>query len=410
MAADFEGLLKGAIGLDASTIGAAAVERAVRERQSAIGILSRDEYFGLVSASAPELQALIECVVVPETWFYRDADAFASLRELATRRRGASSTAPVITALSLPCSTGEEPYSMAIALLDAMPAETFRVDGIDISHRSLAHARTGEYRKSAFRGTTSEFRRHYFERIGDRSRVTDEIRRHVTFRHGNLLIPRTLPLAHRYDVVFCRNVLIYFDRPSQEQALRVIGALLAPDGVLFVSPAETGILHRLNFTPAEVGKSAFRLHQRVVPEVPSIAVPMPRRLAPVRRVEPVSAPVRPPAVDSIPTEAPPVVDALDAVARLADEGRFTEAAAQCEAQIARGRSSARLFYLLGLVRDAERNAAEAAAAYRKALYLDPHHHDALLHLAALMDAEHRPAEAARLRRRAQRAADREQAS
>jgi chemotaxis protein methyltransferase WspC len=417
MAADFANLLKAAIGLDAASIGSTAIDRAVAERQAACRTATRDEYWQVVRASDDELQALIEAVVVPETWFFRDPESFSAMSAHLVRRLSAQPPSHVVHVLSLPCATGEEPYSIAMALLDAHVApHAFHVDGIDISHRSLAHAQTAMYGKVAFRGASTDFRRRHFERSGDRHRVAEGVRRQVAFRHGNLLRPETLPCVRRYDVVFCRNVLIYFDRAAREQAVSVLRNLLAPGGLLFVGPAETTALVSLGFVPAGL-PNAHALRAADAIEAAPVAAPRPRRPsaagASMARPAPAAAPPAEKTAERAPARADvdvPTPDPLALAAQLADEGRFVEAAKQCGIHLQRRGPSAHAFYLLGLVRDAEGSPSQAAAFYRKALYLDPHHHDALLQMAVVMDAERKPAEAARFRSRAQRAAERERAS
>src|ERR1700730_16908720 len=144
-------LLKEKMGLDAESIGVACVERAVRERLAAQGLENAQLYWELLSASEPALQELIEAIVIPETWFFRDPEAFAALVRVVreewlpqhTHSAGAQGTLRI---LSLPCSTGEEPFSMAMALLDSgFPAQRFHIDAIDISLRAIAHAERGIY-------------------------------------------------------------------------------------------------------------------------------------------------------------------------------------------------------------------------------------------------------------------------
>jgi chemotaxis protein methyltransferase WspC len=164
--ADFETLLKEAIGLDAATIGRSALDRAIRERERACR-LADQAYCERVSSDGDELQALVEAVVVPETWFFRDREAFTALGKVVRDtilRRNPNQEARI---LSLPCSTGEEPYSMAMALIDAgVSPKGVRIDAVDVSHRALGYARRGVYGKSAFRRrhrlSRSVFRRNRF--------------------------------------------------------------------------------------------------------------------------------------------------------------------------------------------------------------------------------------------------------
>jgi chemotaxis protein methyltransferase WspC len=415
--ADFAGLLKQSIGLDPASIGVSAIDRAVQERLTARQLHDRDEYWTLVRTSAPELQALIEAVVVPETWFFRDAEALAAAVRL-VRDGCLVSDKSLIRIMSLPCATGEEPYSLAMALIDAgIPPHRFHIDAVDISERALDEARLGVYRKSSFRGDDLAYRARHFEMVAGGYRILPHVRGRISFRQGNLVTAENLPGMGIYDVVFCRNVLIYFDRAAQERAVGVLSRLLTPVGLLFVGPAESGVLLGQGFVSARIPKAhAFR-----VPSTPSAPRPddrprathmRPTRPAPIAHRP--SAPVTPlarPFLRAVSIETPQVIadSAPDwtAVIRLGDDRRFDAAASLCERYLREHGPSAQGFYLLGLMRDAAGQTTDAATNYRKALYLDPHHHDALVHLALLMEISDDASEAQRLRVRARRVAQQE---
>jgi len=237
-----EDLLKASMGLSVASIGPTAIARAVQERLSACELGDLPAYLERLRASGTELQALIETVVVPETWFFRDRHAFAALVRLVHKEWLPTHPDGVLSVLSLPCSTGEEPYSIAMALLDAsVPANRFRVDAVDISARNLAQAARAVYGNNSFRGNELGFRDRHFDGTARGYRLRDPVRRQVRFQQGNLFAADLLPGAAIYDVIFCRNVLIYFDRPTQDRALVVMNRLLNAKGVLFVAPAETGL-------------------------------------------------------------------------------------------------------------------------------------------------------------------------
>lgn len=409
--AEIENLLKQTIGLDAASIGSAAVARAVRDRLAVCGLSDTRAYCERVRASATELQELVEAVVVPETWFFRNGEAFTALARVAQEEWLPTQTQGVLRLLSLPCSTGEEPYSMVMALRDAgVPGNRFHVDALDISARALTYARQALYGGNSFRSADLGFRDRHFTTRGTVYRLADEVRQQVHFRQGNLFDAEGLPGAELYDAIFCRNLLIYFDRATQDRAIGVLARLLTKQGLLFVGPAETGLLLPHDFVSAKLPLAfAFRKQTATARAATPPATCPAKRASAQRRMTPPSAALKPararPATPvAAPRQSPPVEPAtgIDEATRLADQGCLVEAAKACEEHLRTHGASASAFYLMGLVRDAAGNHLEAGGYYRKALYLDPHHREALAHLALLLEKQGDTAGAQVLRRRSQR--------
>jgi chemotaxis protein methyltransferase WspC len=422
----FAKLLQEKIGLDAASIGLSAVERALQLRLTACGGPGLEDYYRRLLASPAEMQALVETVVVPETWFFRDPKAFEAVAAQALRTPGDKT----VRFLCLPCSTGEEPYSLAMTLLDAgLAPGRFRIDAIDVSERVLSHARTGIYGRNSFRGRDHAFRGRHFEETSKGWVLDAAVRKQVQFHCGNLLEESSLTQSAGYDAIFCRNLLIYFDEATQRRAIHTLERLLAPHGLFCVGPAETGLLAAHEFTHARISL-AFAFHKGKAKSAP-IAAPVkkrtaaavvalsPRRHGPPlhpRRSEPGrgdfqigrTAPAALPQkfgdrAVAAPKEAPPSpADDLAQAVRLADEGRLEEVAKICHSVLKRSGASAQAYYLLGLVSDAADRGEEAAAYYRKALYLDPRHGETLLHYSLLTAKRGDPATAQALRERARR--------
>jgi chemotaxis protein methyltransferase WspC len=396
-------LLKEKMGLDAESIGVAAVERAVRERLAAREMADAQLYWKELRASEQELQELIEAIVVPETWFFRDPAAFGALVRVVHEEWMPRHPQGTLRILSLPCSTGEEPFTMAMALLDSgFPPQRFHIDAIDISLRALAYARRGHYGKNSFRGSDLAFRDRHFEPLTRGFRVNAAVREQVQFRHGNLLASGWLHGAHGYHMIFCRNVLIYFDRPTQDRALEVLGRLLADAGLLFVGPSETGLLLDHGYVSGGM-PLAFAFRQ------PAAAVRVTKRVrktAPA--VGPAKARVRPhvkPHPAEKPTEEPvlaPPAPWIDAARQLADQGNLIAALKCCELNLAKQPATAEGLHLAGMLHDAAGHLRQATEHYRKALYLDPRHHEALVHLAVALTKEGDSRGAQRLLDRANR--------
>lgn len=454
-----ETLLRETMGLDAETLGSNAVERAVRSRMTALAQPQGDllTYWQMLQQSPQELQALIEAVVVPETWFFRHRDAFTAMiemaRELHARRSDGPRHAQSIRLLSLPCATGEEPYSMAMAMLDAgFAADSFTVDAMDISERALSVARAGVYGRNSFRGPADsfDFRDRHFTSTGDSWQVGDAVRAQVRWHAGNLFDASLSDRLGTFDFVFFRNVLIYFDREGQRRAIAALERLMRLGATLFAGPAEGGALTSAGLTSTGHTQAfSFRMAgpvrdlamptplagtiaaaQATLQGLPgarkSFAVPTAGAAATTvsgaiqRRAFATHGAGGTTTQDAWRTSSAPAVASastggvtaaataassrLTDAAALADAGDLARAEALCRDVLAQERSNAQAEYLLGLVADARGSADGALDHYRRALYLQPDHYEALVHCAALLEARGDAAGASRLRSRAERAA------
>jgi len=408
--------LRERIGLDVESVGTPMVERALRQRCVAVGAVELDDYWLRLQQSADEQQALIEGVIVPETWFFRYPESFTALASLAHKRLAELAGARPLRLLSLPCSTGEEPYSLAMALLDAGIAPgAFLIDGMDISPSSVTKAGQAVYGRNAFRGSDLGFRERYFDALDEGHRLHGRVQQQVSLQVGNVLDPALASRDGLYDFVFCRNLLIYFDVPTQQRVFEVLKRLLHPQGVLFIGPAEGSLLARLGMRPLGIAQSFAYVRQeggnaplavppaqparRTVPPLatagyPPPGVPLPRPLR-VLPMAPKPAPAREHAREG-------ASELLASIARLANAGASEQARAECQRYLGQFAPSAQVYYWLGLLSDTEGDAQQALTHYRKALYLEPQHPEALVHLAALLASQGDLAGARRLQDRAAR--------
>ena len=435
MIAAIEEILRRHMGLEASTIGAATVEQVVRARMAAVGAPTTDDYLARLRASPGELDELVESVVVPESWFFRDVMPFATLAEWTRDFWRPAHPVGTLRVLTVPCSTGEEPYSVAIALLGAgLEPDRFTVDAVDISRRALARAARGVYGANSFRGRDLDFRDRCFTAGPEGYTVLPALRRPVRFAQGNILDASFRPGAGRFDVVFCRNLLIYFDRPTQSRAMAALARLLADDGLLFVGHAETGMAAQAGFAPTNYPMS-FAFHKgsaatRVggVAASAGAATVTTRRLPAQMTTRRLFAPRQPgpprPPVTRLFTDTPAGAGtvrpnagspearsvskaaALDAARALADQGKLGDAGRVCEDVLRQNASSAAAWYLLGVVRDAAGDRSRAAECFAKTLYLEPDHQEALLQRALHAEQTGDLAAAERFRRRIARVQER----
>jgi chemotaxis protein methyltransferase WspC len=390
-----ESLLSREIGLNPSSIGKSAIDAAVKVRSRAVGVSKVSDYWVKLEHSQAERRALVEEIVVSETWFFRDEDVFKTLAKHATAwlRRESS-----LRVLSLPCATGEEPYSVAIALLQAGIGPTrFQVRGVDVSERALAKARRGVYGKNAFRGATPEQHPGYFEPVEGGTAVTELVRGAVTFSSGNVLDALSFS-SRSFDVILCRNLLIYLDPQARAKALTNLSHWLADAGVLFAGHAEALELMDSRFHRLSDAAPFAYVKQALLPPTEPIVKRAPAAL----RARPTSSRVRTPA------PKPPLVKSTSAASlpqatQLADAGKLQEARAVCERVLGESGASSEAYRLLGIIHQASGDIAAAIDCFNKALYLEPTCYEALVHLALLHERRGELPAAENFRRRAERA-------
>ncbi|MDZ3996165.1 CheR family methyltransferase [Pseudomonas sp. Teo4] len=399
------------IGLDVESVGEPMVERALRQRCAALEATDLDDYWLHLQQSADEQQALIEAVIVPETWFFRYPESFTALVGLARTRLAELAGERPLRLLSLPCSTGEEPYSLAMALLDAgLSGSSFHIDGTDISPNSVAKAQQAVYGRNSFRGNELAFRERHFHKLEDSHKLDERVCQQVTLQVGNVLDPALSSRNGLYDFVFCRNLLIYFDVPTQQRVFEVLKRLVHAQGVLFIGPAEGSLLARLGMRPLGIAQSFAYVRQDGSTSVPearprrTVASPFAPR-SPLPPPAPVPAPraLRSPQLaQAAPEPRESESELLASIARQANAGDSAQALAGCQRYLRQFAPKAQVYYWLGLLSDTDGNAPQALVHYRKALYLDPQHPEALVHLAALLAAQGDEAGARRLQERAAR--------
>jgi chemotaxis protein methyltransferase WspC len=401
-------LLKDSIGLDSDVVSKSFIKAAVKSRIAKTQANNADYYFQRLKDSPLELAELVEEAVIPETWFFRDAEAIWSLvrdakAQLSKDKRN------VLRILSLPCASGEEPYSQAMALIDAgIGHQRFQIDAIDVSLRVLEQARRAIYGNNSFRGIAMQpFRERYFDHTDTRWRLHDNIRMLVGFRQGNILEADFTLEQGVYDVVFCRNLLIYFDRETQSRAVKLLLSLLRPGGTVYVGPAEGGLLleqgFRSNGVPLAFGfqrsEQAYPIKTQKEKAKPT-ALTNPRIQAKQAKTMPI--PNLMPIANTIPPQQSTAVLSLPEIANLANQGKLAEAIRHYETLLRLQGPSAQVLHLLALAQDASGDTAQAEQNYRKALYLDPKHEEALAHLALLLDMQGNSVAAQQLRQRAAR--------
>ena len=221
------------------------VERRIAERMEATSNFSFAGYFAFLrSELRDEVEHLINAFTVNETYFYREDHQLECLtndllrERIATKGRGGS-----IRIWSAPCSTGEEPYSIAIWLLENWPeVDAFDIEivGSDIDTRVLEAAKAGIYGKRALMRLPSQLVSKYFSQLDEeRWLILDDLRQSVRFSRVNIVEAKETHPQGQFDVIFCRNVLIYFDDESRRVAAENLYDNLLPGGYICLGHTES---------------------------------------------------------------------------------------------------------------------------------------------------------------------------
>ncbi|MFZ2961192.1 MAG: CheR family methyltransferase [Candidatus Ozemobacteraceae bacterium] len=224
------------------------------------GLSLPEAYLHHFLSAAEERRALYESLSVTETWFFRDGEPFELFTHEVLDRYSRGISRP-FRVLSAPCSSGEEPYSLAIALLDAgLGADFFTIDGIDLNRAALETARAGIYTNNSFRSRDLGFRKRYFMPRKTFWVLDPAIRRSVQFIEENILAPEFGSCHRPYHSIFCRNLMIYLSKAARTLLLENLDRLLVPGGLLFVGHAELSGCISDSFTPCGPG-GAFALRK-----------------------------------------------------------------------------------------------------------------------------------------------------
>ncbi|MEO6713369.1 MAG: CheR family methyltransferase [Mycobacteriales bacterium] len=217
---------------------------AVADRMHASGAATLEAYLAVVERPrSPEVQALLDDVTIPETYFFRNAPQFSALREFVVPEliRHAMANGRRIRVWSAGCSSGEEAYSIAILLRELLPpgAWDVKVIGTDISTKVVAAARAGRYGARSLGPVDDRMLARWFTRLDDGYVVNDEIKEMVEFRHHNLVADAAALPELQADLVLCRNVTIYFNRETTRALMKRLYGSLREGGYLFLGHSET---------------------------------------------------------------------------------------------------------------------------------------------------------------------------
>lgn len=414
--AQLEDVLRRRAGLVFQTLRRPTVEAAAVRVMRRIGVAKPDTFVTLTAQDGAVFDDLMAEVTIGETYFFRESGHFDLLRgEILPGFRRMHGDERPFRAWSAGCSTGEEPYSLAIVLREAgLP---FDVVGTDVSRARLAAARRGEYRRWSFRGVPETTIERYFRRTAEDTFVlSPDVRRDVDFRYLNLksdCYPSMPSGVWGMDFIFCRNVLIYFDRDTIAYVAASMMATLAEGGWIILGATDPPLNEYVACTVVQTQSGlAYRrpgaVASRRPPHPPArvTPVPAPPPLPPPATPKPAAPKPEPVATSGITramdaaVTAPVVASARDAYAKrdyeraidivaplaasrratpddlvvyiraLANVGRLDDAGRVCALALDQFRDNAELHYLHAILVAQSGHHAESARAAKRALYLD----------------------------------------
>jgi chemotaxis protein methyltransferase CheR len=220
------------------------------------------EYLFTPEGRSDELVPFLDVVTTNKTDFFREPGHFTFLSGQALPEMAARAEGRPLLVWSAGCSSGEEPYTLAMVLseyAETHPGFRFRILATDISTQVLEKAQLGIYAAEGVEPVAPALRRKYLMRSRERGsnqvRVVPELRRLIEFRRLNFM-DANYGLAGQADAIFCRNVIIYFDRATQEAILQKLARQLVPHGYLFVGHSET--LHDMQLPLTAIGPALYR--------------------------------------------------------------------------------------------------------------------------------------------------------
>jgi chemotaxis protein methyltransferase CheR len=320
----------------------------------------------------PELDALISEITISETYFFRHREHFEALRDVVFPDLIARSHPKrALRIWSAGCSYGPEPYSVGILfsreIEDRFPGWDISIVGTDINRRSLAAAREGKFRKWALRSTSGDVRNACFVEDGDVFQLLPEFRERVSFQYHNLVedhLPSSVNNLFAFDLIVCRNVIIYFDPLLSKKIIDRFHQCLVPGGWLLVGPTEPNLASFLPFRT--VNAPGVTLYQKPPQPAPPVVRFTPAVFSPV--AAPAPLPGAPFPVSESP--APALEAPLAAIRRLSDHGAWDEAILCCEQLIAIDNMNPIIHFHHALLLEQIRNHAEAERSLKAAIYLD----------------------------------------
>ncbi len=368
------------MGLDPDTLGEMSLKTSIKSLINKFGYNSEENLLFDLTNNPKSLQELIEEVKVPETWFFRDIESFNYLTKFASVKLRSNNTLP-IKILSAPCSTGEEPYSIAMALKNInYISNQYKIVAVDISEVNIEKAKIGIYTKTSLRNLDNNIIERYFTKNDSKFELSSEIKNsNIEFLNLNLIKEFNKFDDNEFDVIYFKNLLIYLNDSSRQYILTNLKRVLKEDGILFVGVSELNYFIRNGFEPIE-HKLAFgckikkdkvkiilnekREHKKRVLTAapPKKQITKPKSIVPEKKIE-----------------NKEIFDSKF-IKKLMDSGKYNEAENELENYIKKSIDNYEIYFNKGLIKYVNHSYELAKDNFIKSLYLEPNNYDTLIYL------------------------------
>jgi len=347
-----------------------------QERRVARGFANLSDYVKALASGrlSEEWRQLLAAITIKESSFFRTPQHFEALKDqiipLLVQTRHASRT---LRLWSAGCARGEEPATLAMVLAEhpLLSGWSWSILATDVDEEALEAARRGFYSEKAVAALPAELKERYFTPQAGGWLLSPRLLQRITYRYLNLIAEPFPSFPQPFDIIMLRNVLIYFRLASQKRVLANIATALAPDGFLFLGPAETVWQVSDRFEPVDLGTCFVYRPQvagRSTPTRPRPAPPgKPQKPAAPERKAPPPQPKR----EAQPAAPKPETEPLAEAVAFLTQGRLGEAQEALRQLLAANPADAQAHALEGYIHEVAGRPAEAIAAFRACLYLEP---------------------------------------
>ncbi len=347
-----------------------------QERRVARGFANLSDYVKALASGrlSEEWRQLLAAITIKESSFFRTPQHFEALKDqiipLLVKTRHASRT---LRLWSAGCARGEEPATLAMVLAEhpLLSGWSWSILATDVDEEALEAARRGFYSERAVAAVPAELKERYFTPQAGGWLLSPRLLQRITYRYLNLIAEPFPSFPQPFDIIMLRNVLIYFRLASQKRVLANIATALAPDGFLFLGPAETVWQVSDRFEPVDLGTCFVYRPQVAGRSTPTRPRPTPPRKPQKPAVPERKTPPPQPKQEAPPAAPKPETEPLAEAVAFLTQGRLGEAQEALRQLLAANPADAQAHALEGYIHEVAGRPAEAIAAFRACLYLEP---------------------------------------